>query len=342
MTGAASGPVGNRVSDRVTAARVNVLITSAGQRVSLVRAFKKEVSAFDDRNRVYTVDLNPALAPACHVSDGFSAVPSVTDPGYPSDLLALCLAWRIGIVVPTIDTELAVLAKSRSRFEEHGIHIVVSASDFIEKCRDKRIIADFFSEHDIDVPKTIDRANPDFPLFVKPFDGSRSEGARHVRDASELHDHDLENPKLMFMEYIDHAQYEEFTVDAYYGRDGRLKCAVPRKRIHVRAGEINKGVTRKNEIVGHLRERLHLIPGAAGCLTMQFFFHPTTKRVVGIEVNPRFGGGYPLSYLAGANFPRWIVDEYVNGQDIPYFEAWEDGLLMLRYDDEVVVRGYEE
>ncbi|RTZ49695.1 hypothetical protein EJ377_05105 [Chryseobacterium arthrosphaerae] len=62
---------------------------------------------------------------------------------------------------------------------------------------------------------------------------------------------------------------------------------------------------------------------------------------MGIEINPRFGGGYPLSYLAGANYPEWLLKEYFMGHDIPYFEDWEDNLLMLRYDDEVLVRNYE-
>lgn len=75
---------------------------------------------------------------------------------------------------------------------------------------------------------------------------------------------------------------------------------------------------------------------------MQFFFNPETKRVIGIEINPRFGGGYPLSYLAGANFPKFIIDEYILNEEIQPFDDWEDNLLMLRYDNEVLVHNYEE
>lgn len=121
-----------------------------------------------------------------------------------------------------------------------------------------------------------------------------------------------------------------------------MKCIVPRKRIFVRSGEINKGVTHKNEIVSYLEKKLPFIKGAKGCLTMQFFLNNTTKRIVAIEINPRFGGGFPLSYLAGANFPKWIIEEYMLGNQISFFEGWENNLLMLRYDDEVLVHGYEE
>ena len=65
-------------------------------------------------------------------------------------------------------------------------------------------------------------------------------------------------------------------------------------------------------------------------------------KIYGIEINPRFGGGYPLSYLAGANFPKWIIEEYLLDKTIDdKFNSWENDLLMIRYDDEVLVHGYK-
>jgi carbamoyl-phosphate synthase large subunit len=108
----------------------------------------------------------------------------------------------------------------------------------------------------------------------------------------------------------------------------------------VRSGEINKGVTRKNEIIPLFREKLSFIEGAVGCLTIQLFLNRKTRHVIGIEINPRFGGGFPLSYLAGANYPQWLIKEYFLNENINYFEDWEDNLLMLRYDDEILVKNY--
>ena len=96
-----------------------------------------------------------------------------------------------------------------------------------------------------------------------------------------------------------------------------------------------------NEIVPYLNEKLAKIDGACGCLTMQFFLNKITRRIIGIEINPRFGGGYPLSYLAGANYPKWLIEEYILEKNIPFFNDWENNLLMLRYDDEVLVHNYE-
>ncbi len=319
----------------------NILITSAGQRVSLVRAFQKELRKHNEKGKVYTVDLNPMLAPACQVSDGYKSVPRVTDDRYIAEVLKICEAWGIKMIIPTIDTELLMLAENKSKFEDRGIHAVVSDLDFIRACRDKRIINQFFLDNGIEIPKKISKENPTFPLFIKPYDGSLSKDTFLIESAEDLTDYHFQNKKLMFMEYMNPEEYDEYTVDTYYDKKGKLKCVVPRKRIFVRAGEVNKGLAEKNEIVNFVEEKLGSIEGARGCLTMQFFLGNTNRRIVGIEINSRFGGGYPLSYLAGANFPKWLIEEYFQNEKIEYTDDWEDKLLMLRYDDEVLVHGYE-
>jgi len=321
---------------------MNILITSAGQRVSLVRAFKKEITAIGKSAKVFTVDMNPQLSPACQVSDGFFKVKRVTDPLYIPELVQLCEREDIRMIIPTIDTELQVLSEHRDCFESKGIHVIVSAKAFVDACRDKRMINEFFKERGIEIPKSIDKENPTFPLFIKPYDGSLSVDTFLVKSIDQLTEYQLTNPKLMFMEYMDKNDYDEYTIDMYYGRDHHVKAIVPRLRIHVRAGEINKGLTCKNEILTLLKDKLGYIEGAVGCLTTQVFLGKTNRRMVGIEINPRFGGGYPLSYRAGANFPGWLLSEYFLNKPVDYMESWEDNLLMLRYDDEVLVHDYKQ
>jgi len=318
----------------------NILITSAGQRVSLVRAFQKELSAFDEKAKVYTIDMNPILAPACHVSDGYRKIVRVIDKEYVIQLLEICKEWNIGMIIPTIDTELMVLAANKSMFEENGIIPIISSEKFVRICRDKRIVNDFFNQQGISTPRIMDKENPTFPLFIKPYDGSRSKDTFIIKSPEELQPYHFFDQKLIFMEYIDPEEHDEYTVDAYYNKKGYLCCVVPRKRILVRSGEINKGVTRKNEIIPLFREKLSFIEGAVGCLTIQLFLNRKTRHVIGIEINPRFGGGFPLSYLAGANYPQWLIKEYFFNENINYFEDWEDNLLMLRYDDEILVKNY--
>jgi carbamoyl-phosphate synthase large subunit len=245
------------------------------------------------------------------------------------------------MVVPTIDTELLVLSQNATRFKEAGIDVIIASPDFISLCRDKRKTNGFFAANGISVPKAVDKHNPTFPLFIKPYDGSLSADTYLIRGAEELHEHHLANERFLFMEYICKSENDEYTIDVYYGRDHRVKSIVPRKRLHIRAGEVNKGLTVKNAIVPFLKERLGHIPGAIGCLTVQLFFHRLSGSILGIEINPRFGGGYPLSYRAGANFPAMLIEEYYLQNSIEYSDHWESDLLMLRYDDEVLIHDYQ-
>lgn len=315
----------------------NILITSAGKRVALVKAFKETLHRFFPKAKVYTTDMNPKMAPAGYVADGCIPVPRVTSEDYIDILKDICIDNNIGLVVPTIDTELAILAANKDIFEQTGSHLCVSDYDFIMMCRDKRNTGAFFESKGIRVPAPIDKHNPRFPMFAKPYDGSLSSNLHCIKCAEELTPEILEDPKLIFMEYIDKTTYQEYTVDMYFGRDHHLKMAVPRERIEIRAGEINKGRTVKEFLEPYIHQHLSYIEGCEGCICGQFFFNKENNDVVGIEINPRFGGGYPQSYAAGANYPEYLIREYLLSENIKYSDNWKDNLLMLRYDDAIFV-----
>jgi len=315
----------------------HIIITSAGQRVALVRGFQETIHQFFPDGKVFTTDMNPRLAPAAYVSDDCFSVPRCTSEDYIETLLTLCLENGVGMIVPTIDTELAILSANKDLFAQHGIFVSVSDYDFIMMCRDKRNTGVFFEKHGIRVPKAIDKYHPIFPMFAKPYDGSLSTNLHYIRSAEELTTGILEDPKLLFMEFIDKEVYKEYTVDMYYGKDNKVKSIVPRERIKVRAGEINKGLTEKEPLTKYLYDRLETIDGCVGCICIQLFLNPKTFDVVGIEINPRFGGGYPQTYAAGGNYPELLIREYYMGEDVQYKDDWKDHLLMLRYDEAVYV-----
>ncbi|WP_104037124.1 ATP-grasp domain-containing protein [Vibrio jasicida] len=316
----------------------NILVCSAGRRVELVQAFKDSMEHYLPNGKVFCTDMYPELSSACHIADAFFKAPRVTDTGYIDFLLSVCIENRVGLVVPTIDTELLILAQNRERFEGYGITLVVSDVDLIKLCRDKRKTASLFSLLNIDQPSIFDKDNLTFPCFCKPYDGSCSVGAVAIQSRSELTNDLFLNPKNMFMELIPKS-YCEYTIDAYYTRDNNLKCLVPRKRLEVRGGEVSKGVTRKNFVYDYLLKRVKTLHGARGCITFQLFVNEETNSIKGLEINPRFGGGYPLSNDAGARFTDWLVKEYLCDDHIHFFDSWEDDLIMLRYDAKVLVRG---
>ncbi len=320
----------------------NILITSVGKRVSLVKFFQKELKNKFPNANVYTTELNPQLSPAAYICDKCFEVPRVTNPNYINCILQICIENKIGIVIPTIDTELRILAEYASEFKTHGIIIIVSSLKFINTCRDKRNTITLFEQLNIPYPTIRDKNNPVFPMFAKPYDGSLSTNLHVINNADELTPEILNDNKLIFMDLIDKSTFQEYTIDMYYGKDNKVKSIVPRERLAIRAGEINKGITRKNFIVEYLKEQMGYLHGVIGCICVQLFVNHSTRQIYAIEINPRFGGGYPLSYHSGANYPRLIIEEYFEDKEIKYSDNWLDKTLMLRYDDDIIIHNYND
>lgn len=316
---------------------INILITSAGKRVLLTREFMIELKQVFNDDKVYTCDMNPMMSPAGVISDGCFRVPPCSSEDYIETLLTLCIEHRIGLIIPTIDTELAVLSANKDIFAKRGVRVVVPDYDFVMKCLDKRKTDKLFKQYIINTPAPRDKYHPEYPMFAKPYDGSRSENIHIIHKSEDLTSDILNDPKLLFMDNVNKEENKEFTVDMYYGRDNHVKSIVPRERIEVRDGEVSKGITRNNYMVDYLKERMEYIPGVVGSICVQLFYRKTDDDVLGIEINPRFGGGYPLSYCAGANFPRMIIEEYLMCKKLEYSDDWYDQTIMLRYDDEIIV-----
>jgi carbamoyl-phosphate synthase large subunit len=321
----------------------NILITCAGKRVSLVRSFKTELKILFSDSKIYTTDSSPEKSAACRISDGYFKVPKVTDYNYIENLLQIAIDNNIKLIIPTIDTELLVLSQNIDLFKKHHIDIVVSDYDNIKTLINKRLTNHFFEKLEINYPKEFDKNKFTLPLYIKPIDGSRSIDNHIVKQESELTTYHFSNEKLLFFEYLDHNDFMEYSIDLYFDRTHELKCIIPRERLEVRAGEVNKAITRRAWFIDKIASKFSHISGLRGCISIQIFVNNDTNTIYGIEINPRFSGGFPLSYLAGANFPKWIIQEYLLGETkIPFCNNWEENLMMLRYDDEILIHDYIE
>lgn len=320
----------------VNVTRSNILLTSAGRRVELMQAFQDSLKERMTSSRVYCADLKPDLSSACAAADSPYSLPRVTSPDYPQALLSLCRELDIALVIPTIDTELLVMAQQKAAFAEQGVTLVVSDERLIALCRDKRLTPRLYAELGIDTLAIFDPAALTFPCFTKPAGGSSSIGAFRLDRADEIDQGMRDDPDRMYMDLAS-PDWGETTVDIYCDRAGEVMAIVPRQRIETRAGEVSKGCTRRGWLHAYLAARLKRIPGGVGCLTLQVFTDDVAQRCYAIEINPRFGGGYPLSYAAGADFPGWLIDEYMLGKTLEPSDSWEEDLLMLRYDAKILV-----
>lgn len=314
----------------------NVLITSAGRRVSLVRMFQRALGKLHLNGLVYAVDLQNH-APALQVADRSQTMPRVTDASYIDQLLAFCIEKQIKLVVPTIDTELLVLSKARSQFLSHGIQLLTCSNKINRTFFDKRSTQRFFENNKIPTPRLF---SPDeaiqlqaiqYPLLLKPNQGSCSIGVTKVNNKKEL---------LFYLDYLEDPIIQEFiegneyTIDVLIDFNGDVRCAVPRLRVETRAGEVSKAITINNsDIIDWVYKISKALKGALGCINIQCI-QQNNGNPKFIEINPRFGGGFPLSAEAGADFPRFII-QMILGIDVneDLQNTWRDGCVMLRYDE---------
>jgi carbamoyl-phosphate synthase large subunit len=284
-------------------------------------------------------------APAMRLAARRAVVPPYRDPACLPALLALCQNYAIGLIVPTIDSELGFFSKHRDAFAAVGCTVMVSSADAVLIGSDKvethrwlrRVgfptvrqapLDEFLSYRDGDAD------DMRLPLILKPRFGSSSIGVSIAAVSEALrgraHERDL------LVQTI--ASGDEYTVDVFIDRSGQCRCAVPRRRIETRAGEVSKGVTVREPAVINLAVAVaEALPGAFGVLNVQLFHDRATGERAVIEINPRFGGGYPLSHAAGAPMTRWVMEEVFGMPSTARDDVWRDALAMLRYDEAVFV-----
>jgi carbamoyl-phosphate synthase large subunit len=313
------------------AARPNVLITSASRKVLLVRAFR---DALAGSGQVLAADISP-LSAALHDADGARLTPRSDDETFIDVLLRVCEQDRLGLLVPTRDEELPVLAAARERFMEAGTFVLVSAPEGVEICLDKARFLTAVQEAGLDAPLVYpDAGATRFPAFVKPRRGRGGQGATKVSSPAELATVlEALGDDALIQEFVDAPEY---TVDVFLDLDGRPISCVPRERIAVLAGESIISRTVRDPELTAATLRLCAAIGLIGHVTVQAFRTP--DRVEFIEINPRYGGAANLGFEAGPRTPEFALCLARGERPEPRLDAYEVGLTMLRYTTDLFVR----
>lgn len=308
---------------------MNVLMTAGSRRVPLVRGFQSALRALNG-GRVVVTDID-ASSPTVHVADGAYRAPISSDPGYVDALLAICAAEHIGLVVPTIDDELEILAHARRRFEAAGVVLACSPAETAALCNDKYETCRHLRSHGVAaaqswLPAEIPCDAAEL-LFIKPRVGRGSVGAHQIRNRRELE---------FFLEYIntpvvqEFLQGPEYTIDMMCDWQGTPISIVPRERTLIRAGVSDRGRTVKSPQLEALALQVAAAITFGGPVNIQCRMRGEAPVV--FEINPRFSGGIPLTIAAGANFPAMLV-QMAYGQSLaPALGQFRGDLWMTNYE----------
>jgi carbamoyl-phosphate synthase large subunit len=313
---------------------VNILITGASRKVSLVRAFQSALVRSGGGN-VIAVDVS-SYAPALYVADRRFLVSASTDPRFVDEVLEICKHENVSLIIPTRDEELILFAEAQERFEASRIRVMVPQAETVRTCCDKFSFLAFCREHNFGIPRTYDRdgwRSSDFPLFVKPRFGKGGHGAQKVACKEEMR-LAIDHPEQWLIQEC--VNWPEYTIDLLADFQGRILSVVPRSRQLVIAGEsyVSRTVDEPELIAeaSRLANELNLV----GHNTIQCFWDGSEAKF--IEVNPRFGGASALGRAAGADTPMMLM-RLLDGEILPaQLGQFEPDLVMLRFTDDLFLK----
>ena len=313
---------------------VTLLMLNAGRRIELLRAFRRAFEALSLSGRIVTTDVTE-LAPAWHEGDAAHLLPRSADPAFADALTRICSEEHVSLVIPLIDPDLLPLAQHREMIESSGARVLVSNARAIEICRDKSTTCRVLAEHGFPVPREF---SPDqarhhgFPVFLKPRRGSASQNVFKINNPRELDFFSQYVSEPLIQEFLDG---DEVTTDVFSDWSGRPVVAVPRKRLKTRGGEVSIACVELDPELEDLCTRIATMLGTVGPINIQAMRSTSGTKVT--EINPRFGGGCPLSINAGAPLAEWAV-QLAMGRPLPTSPPpVNDGLTMMRFDDSIFI-----
>lgn len=309
-----------------TRGNLNILFTSVGRRSYLIGYFKE---ALGDRGEIFVTN-SSEISPAFQMADHSVVSPLIYSEEYIPFLLGFCRANGIKAIIPLFDIDLPVLARNKMRFLEEGVEVLVSDPEVTDICNDKWKTYQFLKKEGFRTPRTFihldDAASAarqgevGYPLVVKPRWGMGSIAVYEADDEEELRILYKKSRRKVAETYLKYESEgtleeavliqekvagQEYGLDAINDLEGNYQNTICKMKYAMRAGETDCAVTVEDEALCRTGEELSRTLRQVGNLDVDVFMVDGEPCV--LEMNARFGGGYPFSHMAGANLPEAIV-----------------------------------
>lgn len=330
---------------------MNILFTCAGRRNYLINYFKE---ALKGEGKVFATDMQ-LTAPALVDADVALQVPAIYDENYIPSLLTIVKEHQIDAVISLNDLELPLLSASKNKIEALGAKVIVSNEDAINIAFDKWVTVQFLEKNGLKTPKTfidfeeakksIQKGELQFPLVVKPRWGSASIGIDFPEDLVELElAYQLQTIRLKrtilaeaSKEDINHAiLIQEKIPGVEYGMDvlndfeGNYIGTFVRQKLQMRSGETDKAISVIDKHFAKIGSVIGKNLKHIGNLDCDVFEYNNELYV--LELNPRFGGGYPFSHEAGNNTAAIYIEWLKGNNDIEKYSNYQANIMFSKCD----------
>ena len=310
--------------------QINVLFLGGAKRVSLAEHFKKAGRDLGFNIGIYSYELEER----CPIASIGKVLIGKRwkDNDLMNDLIKVIEENHIHIVFPSVAPAIGVASRLKSLVSDK-VFIPISDTEICDTMFDKKRSEKWFIENAIPIPESYSKTDKlDFPVFIKPRNGSASKGLEIIHSSEEWSK--VNNPDdYVIQRYIENKR--EYTVDCYVSQNGEVISVAPRERLAVAGGEVMNSQTLRDEKLEEV-SRYVLSKGVfRGPVNIQFIKDKDRDEVYVMEINPRFGGGVITSIEAGADTPKYVLQEYL-GKELKPCNDWKPGTLMTRYFKEVI------
>lgn len=330
-----------------------VLLTSVGRRNYLIEYFNN----IDCGIKTVAID-SDQTAPGLQSAHHSYTVPKFSSDEYIPVLIDICSHHEVDMLICLHDYELMVISSHMEEIESVGVEAIIPPQDVVSTCLDKLNTYQILSSIGIKVPESftsvseavsrVDSGETEFPFVLKPRFGSSSKHLEIVsnveelryqyRNLSKMADYTGEcQSEILVEEYLHGAEYN---IDVINDLNGGNVVNVPKRKISMRSGETEKAEIVSNKGLDQIGSVLAEHFQHPGNMDVDVIKHNQDWKV--IDINPRFGGGYPFTHKAGVDLPTAIVDWYNDNDPDPSTFEYEEGIILAKYQSLTEVGGIEE
>jgi len=306
---------------------MNILLTSVGRRAYIIDYLRDIYKDLGLSGNVVATnsDMNTT---AMSVADKAFESPLIYDKEYIPFLLDLCKNEKIDILISLFDIDLMILAKNKAEFEALGVKVIVSNEDVINICNDKFEMLEYLKKINMPVPETyldLDKAleYADFDnktYILKPRWGMGSLSifeAENKKELEVLYEKAKRSIQKSYLRFESNADInrailiqekikgDEFGLDIFNNLEGENLSVTVKRKYAMRSGETDIAEVTENSELKAVGKKIAKSLSHIGNLDMDILLSDGKAYI--IDMNARFGGGYPFTHNAGVNELEAII-----------------------------------
>lgn len=230
--------------------------------------------------------------------DYISGIPYATSEQFIPAMAQLVRERHIDAIYPAMDLVITILKEHEN---ELGCKVIASCTETSQICLSKALtyqkLQGIILTPKIYTPKNI--PEEEFPVFAKPEIGYGAKGMKKLNSPKEVSSFIQEKTDMLIVEYL---PGEEFTVDCFTNKDGKLLYSAARKRNRVKDGiSVNTFFADNQQEFRIIAEKINSQIKFRGA-----WFYQVKRNQKGqlclLEIASRLGGSSLLSRAVGVNF----------------------------------------